>query len=138
MTVAGRYAAAANATVYALHLDSSFLDTYSPTAPPTHSNDCQDRQSNMYSTQARDAQLNAFGLERVAAEAGGEYFKVAAGTGDLFFSRVLKETSAYYLLGVQPEAVDRDGRVHFIKVKADAKNATVRARQQVTIPKGGQ
>jgi len=138
MAVAGKYAAAADATVYALHMDNSFFETYSANAPPTKSGECQDRQSNMYSSQQRDGQLSAFGLERVAAEAGGEYFHVTAGTGETFFNRVLKETSAYYLLGVQPEPIDRDGRVHFIRVKAvDVKNAVVRARQQVAIPRDG-
>jgi VWFA-related protein len=138
MAVAGKYAAAANAMVYALHMDSSFTEAYSASAINTHNTMCQARPSDMYTSQMRDGKLNAFGLERVAAEAGGEYFRITAGTGELFFNRVLKETSAYYLLGVQPESIDRDGRVHFIRVKAvDVKGATVRARKQVTIPRDG-
>jgi VWFA-related protein len=139
MSVAGKYAAAANAVVYALHVDGSYSETYSAAnAVNTHNTQCQSRPSDMYTSQARDGKLNAFGLERVAAEAGGEYFRISAGTGELFFNRVLKETSAYYLLGVQPESIDRDGRVHFIRVKAvDVKGATVRARKQVTIPRDG-
>jgi VWFA-related protein len=138
MTVAGKYAAAANAVVYALHADGSYMETYSANAPTTRATFCQSRPNDMYISQMRDGQLNAYGLERVAAEAGGEYFRITAGTGELFFNRVLKETSAYYLLGVQPEPIDRDGRVHFIRVKpVDVKGATVRARQQVTIPRDG-
>jgi VWFA-related protein len=137
MAVAGKYAAAANAVVYAVHIDSSLSETYSSNAPKTHSPECQERSSDMYMSQARDGQLRAFGLERVAAETGGGYFRVTAGTGELSLNRILKETSSYYLLGVQPESADRDGRVHFIRVKTGAKNATVRARQQVTIPRGG-
>lgn len=153
---AGKYAAAADATLYVLHVDETYLDTYSassaaapimrssspkedglisaltglPVAPTT-----QIRATDRYLSQARDSQLLALGLQRMAGEAGGEYIHINAGTGDIAFDRVLKETSAYYLLGVQPEAVDRDGHLHFIRVKVDSKGATVRARQQVTIPK---
>src|SRR5262249_13520942 len=118
MSVAGKFAAAANAVVYALHADTSYLETYSANAPQTRATFCQGRPSDMYMSQARDGQLNAYGLERVAAEAGGEYFRITGGTGQLYFDRVLKETSAYYLLGVQPEPIDKDGRVHFIRVKS--------------------
>jgi hypothetical protein len=95
------------------------------------------RATDRFLSQTRDSQLTALGLQRLAGEAGGSYIHIAAGSGDIAFDRVLKETSAYYLLGVQPESVDRDGRLHYIRVKVDSKGATVRARTQVTIPKPG-
>jgi len=87
-------------------------------------------------TNGRDGDLAAYGLQRIAGAAGGQYFRVTAGSGDNFFKRVLTETSAYYVLGVQPEPADRDGKPHFIRVKTvDVKNATLHFRTQVTIPK---
>jgi len=153
---AGKYAAAADATLYVLHVDDTYLNTYSATAPMARSiNGKADggasnpmsglpdapntsiRATDRFLSQARDSQLTALGLQRLAGEAGGSYIHIAAGSGDIAFDRVLKETSAYYLLGVQPESADRDGRLHFIRVKVDSKGATVRARTQVTIPKPG-
>jgi hypothetical protein len=133
MSAAGKFAAAANARLYALHVDNNFLDA--PMAI-SRASGCGSIESVGMNTEARESQLGAYGLERMAGEAGGEYFRITAGTGDMFFNRVLTETSAYYLLGVQSEAIDRDGKTHFIRVQTvDVKGATVRARAQVTIPK---
>lgn len=130
LKTAGRDAAAADATLYVLHVDNHYLEAEEQMGTfHTHYTD------DLHLNEMRDASTLALGLQQVAGEAGGEYFRISAGTGINAFNRVLKETSAYYLLGVQPEAVDRDGRVHTIRVKANAKNATVRSRTQVTIPK---
>jgi hypothetical protein len=45
------------------------------------------------------------------------YINISAGTAEYAFDRVLRETSAYYILGVATEPKDRDGKVHFISVK---------------------
>jgi hypothetical protein len=134
-------------------VDDTYLDTYAASTQSVRSNPKETdtkllvavsgqpdapaiaRATDQHLSQVRDSQLNALGLQRLASEAGGQYIHIAAGSGDIAFDRVLKETSAYYLLGVQPEVADRDGRVHYIRVKVDSKGATVRARQQVTIPK---
>jgi VWFA-related protein len=151
---AGKYASAADATLYVLHMDDTYLDTYAATTQSVRTNAKEGdnrmvvsmsgpdtpvtpRATDQHLSQVRDSQLNALGLERLASEAGGQYIHIGAGSGDIAFDRVLKETSAYYLLGVQPEVADRDGRVHYIRVRVDSKGATVRARQQVTIPKAG-
>jgi VWFA-related protein len=135
MSTAGKFAAAANARLYALHVDGNFQEA---TMAAFRSPGCGNMQTVGMNTQVRDSQLSAYGLERMAGEAGGEYFRITAGTGDMFFKRVLDETSAYYLLGVQPEEIDRDGKTHFIRVKTvDVKGATVRARSQVMSPKSG-
>ena len=44
--------------------------------------------------------------------AGGALFKVQVGSGEYAFDRVLREISAYYMLGVEPADEDRDGRPH--------------------------
>jgi VWFA-related protein len=133
MATAGKFAAAADARLYALHMDGTFQEA---SMAAFRTSTCGHIESTGMATEYRDAQLLAYGLERAAGEAGGEYFRITAGSGDTFFKRVLTETSAYYLLGVQPEVTDRDGKTHFIRVKTvDVKGATVRARAQVTIPR---
>jgi hypothetical protein len=133
---AGKLAAAANATLYTLHMDGSFLEINSAAGHQQAYNSCQSGVSGGLTSNGRDGDLAAYGLQRMASSAGGQYFRVTAGSGDNYFNRVLKETSAYYVLGVQPEPADRDGRAHFIRVKTvDVKNATLHFRTQVTIPK---
>lgn len=75
------------------------------------------------------------GLEQLASRAGGALFSVEAGEPDFAFKRVLDETRAYYVLGVEPDNEDRDGKSHFIRVETTAKSATVRSRRQVLIPR---
>jgi hypothetical protein len=135
-THAGQLAAAANVSLYAMHLDGSLLEMGSAVGRQQSFSPCQGGMSGSSISNSRDGDLAAYGLQRIASAAGGQYFRVTAGSGDTFFKRVLTETSAYYVLGVQPEPVDRDGRVHFIRVKTvDVKNPTLHFRTQVTIPK---
>lgn len=122
----GREAAAANTSLYGLHMDSSFLDAFSA-------------GSKRAATPAlmRDSSLLGRGFERFTAAAGGTLIRIEAGTGDSAFARVLLETSAYYLLGVEPVEADRDGKSHEIRVKVKQRGATVRSRATVVIPKPG-
>jgi hypothetical protein len=53
---------------------------------------------------------------------------------DVAFNQVLSKTSAYYLLGVEPDDKDRDGKPHEIKVKVERRGVTVLHRTEVTIP----
>jgi len=50
------------------------------------------------------------------------------------FNRVLLESSSYYLLGVVPHDLSRDGRLHELKVKLNRRGVTVRSRQWVVVP----
>ena len=119
---AGREAAASNTNIYVLHLDSSFIDAFSERRGPSP-------------TLLRDSGSLAAGLERIADTAGGALLRVQAGTGDTAFQRVLRENSAYYLLGVVPESQDRDGDAHAIRVRVRLRGATVRSRAQVIVPR---
>jgi hypothetical protein len=119
----GRKAALANVHLYVLHMDNSFLDAFSPKGVGP-------RASFM-----RDSGALGAGLERFAGTAGGELFRVQAGTGDAAFDRVLLETQAYYLLGVEPEPSDRDGRPHAISVSVRTRGAQVRSRTTLVIPR---
>ena len=75
------------------------------------------------------------GLEILAGRAGGAMFSVDAGTPASVFDRVLLETRAYYVLGVEPADEDRDGKSHYIRVKTTARHADVRSRVQVVHPR---
>lgn len=119
---AGREAAASNTNIYVLHMDSSFIDAFSERRGPSP-------------TLLRDSGGLAAGLEHIADTAGGALIRVQAGTGDTAFQRVLRENSAYYLLGVAPEPEDRDGEAHEIRVRVRLRGATVRSRAQVIVPR---
>ena len=82
----------------------------------------------------RDSGMFATGLEMVAGAAGGDVLRVQGATPDKAFDRILRETSAYYLVGVEPADADRDGKTHYIRVKVKAKGALVRSRTVVVIP----
>jgi VWFA-related protein len=115
----------ANLNLYVLHLDTTFLDAFSPMARGPAAGGL------------RDSTLLGLGLERFAGAAGGELIRVQAGTGDNAFARVLRETSGYYLLSVQPEDRDRDGRPRRIAVSVSQRGTTVRHRAWVTVPAPG-
>jgi VWFA-related protein len=132
MLALGKQAAVANASLYVMHLDDSFFDGLfrrggrppAPGDPPP------------IARLGRDGNLFALGLEQLAGAAGGEYMRVRAGTPDYVFERVLRETSAYYLLAVEPEPRIRDGRLHFLRVGVtNVKGATVRSKSHVFIPR---
>jgi len=50
------------------------------------------------------------------------------------FQRIGRELMGYYLLGFEPEAGDRDGRTHEVKVSVARAGAAVRARSLLSIP----
>jgi VWFA-related protein len=116
----GQIAARTNTTLYALHMDTRFLDAFA--------------ERRISHTVFRDESMFSAGLERVASAAGGTVFRIRTGSGDPAFSRVLLETSAQYLLGLDVAPEDRSDRAQVIKVKVKAKGATVRHRMSVVIP----
>lgn len=117
----GHEAALANLSVFALHLDWSFLESVSS-------------KGGLRLTYFRDSNMAASGLEMVAGTAGGTVLRVQGTSPDVAFDRVLRETSAHYLLGVESSAADRDGRPHAIRVKVKRRGASVRSRSSVVIP----
>jgi VWFA-related protein len=80
-----------------------------------------------------DRRLRTAGLDEFTGRAGGVLFEAVAG-GDFAFDRVASETSAYYLLGLEPRKRDRDGKPHDIDVKVLRKGVEVRARRQFVMP----
>ena len=117
----GRDASLANVNVFALHLDWSFIEAVT-------------NRRGIRTTYFREANMAASGLEAVAGNAGGTVIRVQGTSPDVAFDRVLSETSAHYLLGVESIADDRDGQAHAIRVRVKRGGAQVRSRTFVTIP----
>lgn len=118
----GREALKSNVSIYVLHLDNSFMNAISVSGPQN------------IQTMYRDANLLSLGLELLAGDAGGALIHVEGSQPERAFERVERETSAYYLLGVEPADADRDGKPHTIRVSVKQRGATVRSRAMVTIP----
>ena len=86
------------------------------------------RSREQYTPEA-DRHLMSAGLEQLTGMAGGAMFEAVAGA-NFAFDRVASETSAHYLLGLEPGKRDRDGKPHEIEVKVLRNGAQVRARKQ--------
>jgi VWFA-related protein len=124
--VMGQAAARANATVYTVHVDTV-------TSGMSHAS-----QKDVGSSEvARDRALYGNWLTEFSAAAGGRLIYVPSGSTEFAFKRVLRETSAYYLLGVEPAPADRDGKPRQLKVKVNKRGVNVRSRQWVVIPAKG-
>ena len=111
----GSMAAAARTSLYALRLDNQLFDITNSRAPASGFGD-------------RAAQSE--GLELLAGAARGALFNVN-GAGELLFDRIASELSGYYLLGVESDGRDKDGKSHPIRVEVARKGAVVRARRQL-------
>jgi VWFA-related protein len=123
--VMGQSAARANATVYTVHIDKTpGVGPASQKAPGS-------------SEMARDRALYGNWLSDFSQSAGGRLIYVPVGTADFAFNRILRETSAYYLLGVEPAAADRDGMPRKLGVKVNRRGVSVRSRQWVVVPPKG-
>ena len=118
----GRDAGAANLEVFALHLDWSFQEALAS-------------RGGLRPSYFRDSNIAATGLEIVAGTAAGTVIRVRGTSPDVAFNRVLRETSTYYVLGVEGREEDRDGRPHAIRVRVKRRGAEVRSRSEVVIPR---
>jgi len=114
-------AARGHITIYALHIDSGLVSA---------------EMSKI--TSRTDMRLEARGLEALAGAARGGLLPIV-GDGKLVFDRIARELGAFYLLGFEPEANDRDGKPHAIQVATRRPGAQVRSRRQFTFtpPPGG-
>ncbi|MEO8484059.1 MAG: VWA domain-containing protein [Acidobacteriota bacterium] len=121
--VMGQAAARANATVYTIHVDTHFSGGANAERKGAGSTDTN-----------RERAIFGNWLDKFSDGAGGTRIHVPVGDGSFALARVLRESSAYYLLGVEPEAADRDGRARTLSVKVDRKNVSIRSRQWVVIP----
>ncbi len=121
--VLGQEAARANTVVYTVHVDANSLTPASAS-----------RRGSTSSDMGRDRAMYGTWLDQFSDAAGGERLYVPVGGGGFAFERVLRESSGYYLLGVEPATEDRDGKPRELKVKVNRKGVTVRNRQWVLVP----
>ena len=111
----GSLAASARLSLFALRLDSQLFDIASARAP-----------FNAFA----DRQAQAQGLETLAGVTRGALFTVT-GSGENVFDRITSELSGYYMLGVESDGRDKDGRPHPIRVDVGRRGAIVRSRRQL-------
>ena len=111
----GRMAADARTSVYTLKLDNELFDMTDPRAPV-----------NLFA----DRQARSEGLGLLAGAARGTLFTIAT-SPEPIFERIASELSGYYLLGVESDPRDRDGRPHPIRVDVPRPGAVVRSRRQI-------
>jgi VWFA-related protein len=115
-------AAAANVNLYVFYMNVHFLRAFSA------------EFGKVNNTLFQDIGVFGHGLERFAGSANGGFFQIEVNS-DPQVARVMRETSAYYLLTVSTDPRERDGKQHFIRVAVKQRGATVRHRAVVTIPK---
>ncbi len=114
----GPNAARGQVTLYVLQLQPTAFDASNARSSPTR---------------AADIQFAHEGLGFLAGAARGSVFNVISGA-DSAFTRLATELSGYYLLSFEPEAGDRDTKVHKIKIEVPArKDVTVRARNEFSV-----
>ena len=119
----GERAAHADATIYALHVEAGMPQNFS----------AQSRRVREAPADARERWLATQVLDEFAGASGGALVRAAVGGGDMALDRILKETSAYYLLGVDAANTSRDGRAHRLQVKVSHAGANVRSRRWVVL-----
>jgi VWFA-related protein len=122
----GQDAARANTTIYALYMDSAFWESMSASTGKSPISSV---------SRGRDRAMLSRVLEQFTGASGGALLPVLMGDGGPQFDRILRETSSHYLLGVEPAASDRDGRVRALKVNVRQKGVDVRSRLWVVVPR---
>ena len=111
-------ASAARATIFAMRLDRSMVDLSSRPGSAFLLTSNEER------AWARNS------LEALTSAARGTALEVI-GSADLPFARLARELSGYYLVGVEAETGDHDGKLRQIRVALNRPDVTVRARRQI-------
>ena len=91
-------------------------------------------QSRLSETLSQDRDMREAGLETLAARSRGSLFRVVTNP-EYVFERLRHELSGHYMLGVEPQERDRDGRAHQIRVQIGRQNVQIRSRRQVQYAK---
>src|SRR6266850_2131507 len=114
ITELGGLAAAVRAHVYSIRMEDA--------------NDISRQKAAQPQLNQEDQMMRRYGLETLTAAAGGALFNLT-GTGGAVFDRLGAELSGYYLLGLDADARDRDGKPHPIRVDVARTNITIRAHR---------
>jgi VWFA-related protein len=83
-------------------------------------------------TASGDRTLLGSGLELLAGMSRGALFRVA-GAGAGSFRRIRDEMAGFYLVAIEPEPGDRDGRPHEIALTTTRAGLSVRARRRFVV-----
>ncbi len=125
----GQEAAATNTTIYTLH-----VDTRESTAMAAETR----RQAGSPARRSRDHAVAGRVLDEFSDASGGALMRVLTGSGEYALDRVLRETSSHYLLGVEPQDSDRNGKLRELRVRLrNHDDVTIRSRMWVIVPKKG-
>jgi hypothetical protein len=122
----GQEAQRSNTAIYALYVEWYVAGLTSAE---------QKRPPRQFTSPSEDSAMLSRSLEVFGGASGGTYLKVLSGRGDAAFDQILRETSAYYLLGVEPAESDRDGKAKELSVKVNRRGATIHGSRWVTVPK---
>ncbi len=82
-----------------------------------------------------EARLGQMNLQMIAEQTGG-FAAINRNDFQGVFDRIVRETSAYYLLGYYPPSTKRDGKFHRITVRVKRPGLTVRHRKGYAAPRG--
>src|SRR6185369_15194974 len=77
-----------------------------------------------------DRRVQFEGLDLLTGAARGTIFELT-GRAEAIFDRIDSEISGYYLVGVESDPRDRDGKSHPLRVDVSRKGAVVRSRRQL-------
>jgi len=128
--VLGQDAAATNTSIYTLHIDNREMRAMSAESR---------RGGSTPISRSRDMAVGGRLLEEFSGASGGALLRVLLGGGELALDRVFRETSSHYLLGVEPDDADRDGRLRELRVRVlNQRGVTVRSRSWVVVPQRSQ
>jgi VWFA-related protein len=111
-------ALAARVNIYVLHLD-----------PPDHADASAPR---VFSTFVEDREMMSEGLEFMAGVGRGALFRTT-GNAEFAFTQIANELAGSYLLTIEPQPSDRDGRTHDIDLKVRRAGAIVRSRHRFAV-----
>lgn len=117
------YASAARATIFALRFDRSMVDLSSLPGPA------------FLMTSNEERAWAQASLDALTGAARGTSVEIT-GSAELPFARLAREVSGYYLVGVESEPGDHDGKFHPIKVGVERSGVTVRSRRGVATRPG--
>ena len=118
----GDQAAYANATVNTIFFDPNAQESFAVGS----------RRTSVLSGRARSIYTRA--LEEFSEPSGGLLLTSSAGSGSSEIDRMAEQASSYYMLGVEPDARDRDGRPHRIRMRVDQPDVRIHHRQLVVVP----
>ena len=110
----GALAAASRTSLYAVQLDDTGNIRRGAAEPPSRRSDGPGRPGDAGAGRPR-----------------GAAFRVTGSAAGPMFDRIEAELSGYYLLAVESEPRDRDGKAHPIRVDVTRSGALVRARRQM-------